>query len=321
VSPLSYDFHGLHLSVEVEDDGVRSAVADRLRYFSADALSPPDISFDLRMVSRASEHLVERPSGSGRPVYDWEVGEVSYFDEPDLLYMTVADQARMLVSGQSGNAVASAIHDSPARAYLLSRPLMTLPLVELLKRRGLFSLHAAGLSLDGQALLLAGPSGSGKSTLAIALARAGLDFMSDDMVFIATEGGRVHAFPDEADVSDRTAAWFPELEALRGRPRGGWPKHRVRVEEVFGAAVAPSATPAALVFPTIGDGPQSVIAPMPAAEALVELAPNVLLTDPVPAQRHLDALASLARDIPCYRLWTGRDFSQTASDLRRLVSK
>ena len=68
-------------------------------------------------------------------------------------------------------------------AWLLARPLLTLPLVEMLKWRGLYSVHAAGAASDGGAIVLPGPSGSGKSTLALALARHGLNYMADDMLF------------------------------------------------------------------------------------------------------------------------------------------
>src|SRR5262245_3573357 len=107
--------------------------------------------------------------------------------------------------------------------WTLSHPLFTLPLVEMLKRRGLYGLHAGGVCLHGRALLLPGTSGSGKTTLTLALARG---------------------------------------------------------------------------------------------EALLELAPNVLLTEPRSAQAHLDALAELVEKSDCWRLATGTDLDET---VRRLV--
>jgi hypothetical protein len=47
---------------------------------------------------------------------------------------------------------------------------------------------------------------------------------------------------------------------------------------------------------------------MQAEEALMEMLPNVLLTEPLACQSHLHALASLAHHTPCYRLSTGCDF-------------
>ena len=60
---------------------------------------------------------------------------------------------------------------APDALWAATRPLLTLTLAELLKRQGLYFLHAAGVTRAGGAVLLPGTSGSGKSTLAVALAR------------------------------------------------------------------------------------------------------------------------------------------------------
>jgi energy-coupling factor transporter ATP-binding protein EcfA2 len=53
------------------------------------------------------------------------------------------------------------------------------------RARRLVPLHAAMVALDGRALLVMGDSGSGKSTLALHCALAGLEFLSEDSVFVA----------------------------------------------------------------------------------------------------------------------------------------
>jgi len=92
-------------------------------------------------------------------------------------------------------------------------PLFTIALVELLKRRGRYSLHAACAAVDGHGIVLAGASEAGKSTLAIALALAGMQFVSDDTVFLSSAAGGVEVlgFPDEVDMTPRTVAMFPAL--------------------------------------------------------------------------------------------------------------
>jgi hypothetical protein len=59
---------------------------------------------------------------------------------------------------------------------------------------------------------------------------------------------------------------------------------------------------------------------MSADEALLELAPNVLLTQPSASQAHLDALAGLARQTRCVRLHTGRDFDALVRMLDKLIN-
>jgi hypothetical protein len=58
---------------------------------------------------------------------------------------------------------------------------------------------------------------------------------------------------------------------------------------------------------------------MDSGEALLELAPNILLTEPTVSQRHLDVLAELVSTCPCYRLQTGTDFGDLAIRLAALL--
>jgi hypothetical protein len=152
----------------------------------------------------------------------------------------------------------------------------------------------------------------------LALARAGLDFLGDDTLFLAwrAEGLRVLAFPDEIDLTDETAGFFPEV-ATRRTP--GWRKRQLRAEEAFGARIAWECEPAVLVFPRVSGRPRSELRPADPGEALFELAPNVLLTQPGASQAHLDALAELARASRCYRLETGTDLDEAAALLRGLL--
>jgi hypothetical protein len=214
--------------------------------------------------------------------------------------------------------------------WSLSHPLFTLPLVELLKHRGLYGLHAGGVcrdgrdGRDGRAVLLPGTSGSGKSTLTLALARAGFGFLGDDTLFLArsSEGLKVLAFPDEFDLTDQTVAFFPELASLLDVDRpDGWRKRQLRAEQVYranGAEVVWECDPGLLVFPRVAGVRESRLAPMPKDEALLELAPNVLLTDPASSQAHFDALAELVERSDCWRLETGTDLDEAVRLLEAL---
>ena len=101
---------------------------------------------------------------------------------------------------------------------LATHPLLTIALVETMKRFERFPLHAAGLALHGKGVLVPGASGSGKSTTSVTLVRAGFDFLSDDTVFLTSsaDGIWVAGFPDEVDVTDSTVARIPELGHLAG---------------------------------------------------------------------------------------------------------
>jgi hypothetical protein len=90
--------------------------------------------------------------------------------------------------------------------------------------------HAAGLTANGTALLIAGGSGAGKSTLTYAAARAGMGVLGDDVVFLQSRP-RVRAWghPRAVRLAPEAAARFPELAGASARATANG-KQRVIVE-------------------------------------------------------------------------------------------
>ena len=81
----------------------------------------------------------------------------------------------------------------------------------------------------------------------------------------------------------------------------------------------PACRPGALVLPTISGERSSVVRAVSASDALRELVPNVLLTQRAATQAHLDALAELVREIPCYSLATGTDLSMASRCVQEIL--
>ncbi|MGH2451006.1 MAG: hypothetical protein ACRDGE_07020 [Candidatus Limnocylindria bacterium] len=210
MSARHYAFHGVGITISGEEPRLLEALDARLRHFRREARSSAGLEFRFRFVATPEEHPVQRPAGRGRPVYEPPEGEVTYFEAADALYIDYVGRVRVLCDAGAGSVLTSALASERESLWLLSRPLFTLPLVELLKRRGLYSVHAAGLAADGRAILVAGGSGSGKSTLALALPRAGFGFLGDDMLFLARADDEISvcSFPDEIDITDETLSWF-----------------------------------------------------------------------------------------------------------------
>lgn len=303
---MSYSFHGLGLGVSAPDEVLRAFHA-RFAALPAGGSRPPDLLFEVQA------DPLERPERA-RPVYDPPLGEVVYDDGRDLLYLR---QGRLsaLCEPAAGRVRYSAVSPQGEDLWILSHPLLSVPMMELLKRRGLFGVHAAGADLGGKALVLAGTSGSGKSTLSVALARAGFGFLGDDTLFL--RGDRVLAFPDEIDLTEESVSFFPDLH-VNSSP-AGWRKRQLPAEPALGAGIVWESEPAVLVFPRVAGRPRSELLPIDAGEALLELAPNVLLTEPASSQAHFDALAGLARASRCYRLETGTDLDEAVRLLRELM--
>ena len=318
----AYLLHGVRLGVLATGEGERAAsgVHARLAGLPLDGGPPYDVTFEIQA---GDGHEFDRP-GAARPVYDPPLGEVVYEDAEDRLFIGYGPRLRVLCEPDRGRARAAAAGMEEEDLWSLSHPLFTLPLVELLKRRGLYGLHAGGVCRQGKALLLPGTSGAGKSTLTLALARAGFGLLGDDTLFLARRPGegppRVLAFPDEFDLTDQTVELFPDLAPALGEPRlAGWRKRQVRVERAYGTPVVWECAPAVLVFPRVAGVRHSELTPLSPGEALLELAPNVLLTEPRSSQAHLDALAELVAASACFRLATGTDLEEAVRIVGELL--
>lgn len=321
--PRFYRIFGLGLSVTSDDPTVAAALDARLSHFASNSADTSDVIVQIRSVDSPRAHQIGPPSGTGRPVYEVPDGDVRYFEDDDLLYIEFASLARVYGALASGLIEMSIVADGSYSAWLASHPLFTLPFIEVLKRRGFYNLHSAGLSMGDEGILLPGTSGSGKSTLALALLRAGFGFLGDDFLFLTAFGSecRALAFPDEIDLTAETIDLFPELrsQALLSR-RTGWPKYQLAVGAQSGAPIVSSCRPSVLIFPQVAHQPRSVLRPIGPDEALLELAPNVLLTDPEASRAHLKTVAALVNQTRCYRLETGRDFDRLPSILSELMS-
>ena len=156
------------------------------------------IVFDFESVSDMKEHRFGKPPGRAKPFYQLEGGDASYFGGEDQIYLCYGDRVRVLCNPGAGSARFSVLEPETENLWLATHLLFTICLIEILKRRGLYSLHAGGFSMDGKCLLIPGTSGAGKSTLTVASLRSQFDYMSDDMVFLSdrADGLRVLAFPE-----------------------------------------------------------------------------------------------------------------------------
>jgi hypothetical protein len=316
-----YDFHQLRLGC-FADELVSTALDARLGRFAQTGSGPCDVRFEYRCVGVGEPHAVPEPPEDARPVYESPMGTVLYSDRADRMFISSKWPIRAACDPRSGETTISVAGDAEEHLWALSHPLMTIPLIETLKRRGRFSVHAAGLAVGQKGLLIPGSSGSGKSTLALALARAGFGYLGDDMLFLdrAGEGLRALAFPEAVDLTDETVRLFPDLADLLGNEkRPGWPKRQLRAEERFGAEIVWQCRPVALVFPRVARSGRSMLTPMDRGEALLEILPNILLTEAASSQQHLEALGELVASCACYRLETGTDFAELATRLRGIL--
>lgn len=202
-------------------------------------------------------------------------------------------------------------------------PLFTFPLLELLRHRGLYHVHAAGLARGARGVLFPGDTGAGKSTLTVSLIRVGWDYLSDDALLLRSGPGGVEALaiPDEFHLDPTLAVPFPELNVLKERAGYNHSRRRAfRPEEVYDCSLAPACVPTLLLFPRIAPGGTRAEAITP-SQALAELirASALVLLDERVAAPHLEALRRLVAQCRCYRLYHGPDALEDPERVPRLV--
>lgn len=253
-------------------------------------------------------------------MYEPPGGVVRHAPETDALYAELRD-VRMEADLRRGVVRIAGAEWSGAQRYVATHTLTTIALMESFKRHQRFALHAGCLARDGHAVLLAGTTGAGKSTLALALARLGLDYLSDDLVFLSRRRDgfvQVIGFADAVGVTAGTVDLIRELAAAASSdPEPGFHKHLIRVEDVFQTRLIETSQPRVLVFPQVSDADESSLTPLEPGEAWLRLVPDVLLTDEASSQAHVSTIARLTEGVSCYRLQTGRDLQAAA----RLVSE
>ena len=222
----SYRMHGVNVEVLTDDPAVMQAMDFRFRRFGG---SHRDVAPALRF-EFVSVDAAEALPAAGRPVYDTRFGSLQYFTDEHLLAGALGG-VTLRCDPARGRALITAPAFEAERLYFATHPVASVALMELMERQERFSLHAACLSdSDGNGLLLSGPSGAGKSTLTLALARAGMEFLGDDIVFLRHALGgreRVEAlgFADAMGLGSFAASRFPRVRGTGRRTTGrGFPE-------------------------------------------------------------------------------------------------
>jgi hypothetical protein len=151
---------------------VRSAYAD----LPGHRLSPPAAPFRIRL------WLADKDTRGARkqpPALRTQSG-------PDELLCGMMDAANFaLLCPHERTALISVSRDMLRHPYHVRYELIEFAVFTLASRaQGLVPLHAACVGRSGRGLLLMGASGAGKSTLALHCLMVGLDFLSEDAVFV-----------------------------------------------------------------------------------------------------------------------------------------
>jgi hypothetical protein len=319
-----YDVHGIRVALRTDSAavaaGAERALAD-LPCRSATA-SGDGVLATVQMDLRAGAVPFRVPEEA---LPQFRHAQVRCYRHGGELWYESSD-ATVVLDPESGTAEG---HLSPAGAIPSGQwraqgdAVFTFSLLELLRHRGLFHLHAAGLARDGRGVLLAGNTGAGKSTLTVSLVRAGWDFLSDDAVLLRTspEGVEALSLPSEFHLDPTLAERFPELAPLADRQGyGSGEKRAFRPVEIYERQPIAACVPSLLLFPQIAPGATraQTLTPTQALTALIRSSALVLLDERVAAP-HLDALKRLVSQCRCYWLYHGPDALEDPTCIPELI--
>lgn len=188
---------------------------------------------------------------------------------------------------------------------------------------GLVLIHAGCVGTDHGAVLLAGKGGSGKSTTSLLCLAEQLRYVSDDYCLInARPEPRAFALYNTGKLHRDHLNRFPALAKRAVEPaRDEHEKKVIFAHQHFPAQLASSLPVRAVVLPRICGGPHHRFVTISAMEALRGLAPSTLLQVSGYAGRHLQAMAQLVRNVPCYRLELGENYATIPRTIADLIDR
>jgi len=198
-----------------------------------------------------------------------------------------------------------------------------------LRRCGLYVLHAAGViePKTGTSVVVVGQSNSGKSSLTIRLAKAGWHYLSDDMLVLREEAGRIEASAlrriFSVSASSLAGCHLNGIEEALGSPVNSDPsKRRLEPGVIFPDGFVESCQPRVLLFPTLTGEAQSSIEKISAGEAMTRLIRQSPWAgyDASTSREHLRVLGTLAKQSVSYTLSAGRNLIEDATSAPELVA-
>ncbi|MFO0774044.1 MAG: hypothetical protein U0172_05195 [Nitrospiraceae bacterium] len=321
---LTFRIHGVPVRFETHSELFVEPAAMLMRYFVAEPGDDRSDEFPLvmRIESVATVEAI--------PFYVPADGQVLYQHAGDAvgdqlrqrwqccivqkeadLYVDFGAQGRIVVHADQDQAVGYIVRPEAMHVGILESYVHFM-LMELLRCRGLYSMHATALEKNGWGVLIPGYSGRGKTTSFLSLLRSGYKYLSDDHPLLRMNNGRVElcSFPLKVDVTENTINFFPELRNASSTVLHQGPQKRYFwVEDIYsGVAIGERCRPAVVLFPNVVDADRSWLEPLSKTRVLEELLPQGLVVyDKVVARKQFQVLAALASQVECYRLHFGRD--------------
>lgn len=274
----------------------------------------------LRLRFEAPGHAVKRGI-LGEKVWQSPHLRVLKTREGFYLQSGASDLNLNLLSGSGVGLLAEEFWQHPLQDQ---REFFLLSLAMLLRRQGLYGLHASGLVKEGRGLLIVGSSGVGKTTLTLGLVREGWTYLSDDALMLRKDSEDITAlaFRRGFSCTPATVMHFPELS---DPGMATWPlkdgKRLVDIDSLYRGRFTSRCHPQVVLFPQIVAQPHSQLVPVDKTTALISLIREsvVINADHAEVRKQLEVLKLLLQQVVSYQLLTGTDVYQNPAAVSEVI--
>jgi len=310
---------GISIRIQADDPELHARVEEFLAPFvRQDGVDAGKLELFLHMCLDGERGVVPR-SGTPTPL---QFASVSCFREGTALYFRTKDGSILEADIDAGRARGTLTRDLASRRHLFA-DLLLAALMEMLKHRGYYGLHAAAVSRNGTGYLFPAGTGQGKTTTALGLLKQGFQYLADDKVLLRREDGDIAAlaftqrFNIDPDIADR----YQELGFLPGlEPLPGCVKRPVDVSLVYPNSFVPRCRPRFVIHLQRAFQADSRIVPLSRTESFARLIRQTIFAfDRRAAMQQLELLGQLLERTENYLLYNGNDLYGEPARLAKLL--
>ena len=247
------------------------------------------------------------PSGSKALV---QFVNVSCFQDGSSLSFHTKDGSVLKADIQAGRVWGTLSKEILTKRHVFT-DLLLAPLMEMLKHRGFYGLHAAALAREGNGYLFPGDAGNGKTTTALGLVKQGFQYLADDKVLLREEEGEIAAlaFTRRFNIDPAISRQYPELGFLGNlEPIPATTKRPFDISRVYPNTFVPRCRPRYLIHLQITPDAESRIVHLSRTEAFSRLVHQTIFSfQKEIAMKQLKLLGDLVQRTESYLLFRGKD--------------
>jgi len=192
-----------------------------------------------------------------------------------------------------------------------------------MENKGIHILHAAGLGIGDDGILIAGKGGIGKSTTTLTALQSGFSYLGDDNCLVSLNPEpTIHSMYNTVKLNWNNVKNFTDLhEPLENESEVQLEKALFFVEQFKSECLVESLPLRAILTPAIVARKESGITKAKPMDMLKMLAPSTIFQSPSSGSLVLPFLSKLVQKIPVYKLELGSSKTHLIETLRQFVSE